>query len=274
MWSRSFFADNFSPAAIGMVHLQPLPGAPGWSGDLARVKEAALLDAERLVTAGLNALMIENYQDIPFYPGSVPPETVAAMTVLASALRDVHPQVKLGVNVLRNDVESALAVALATGAHFVRVNVHVGAAVTDQGSIEGRAWHTLRRRRELGCEQIGILADVRVKHARPLVERSLVEEAQDLRLRGLADAVIVTGAATGSGADAAELASLRAGLPNCPLLVGSGMTAANVGDFFPLADGCIIGSSLKAAGADGVPVVSVDKATDFLRALAAVNQKG
>jgi len=272
MWSRSSFAETFAPGAIGMVHLQPLPGSPGWRGDLDRVRAAALADAAALAEAGFTALMVENYQDIPFYPGRVPAETVAAMTRIIGAVRDAHPGRALGVNVLRNDVESALAVALATGADCVRVNVHTGAAATDQGPITGQAWHTLRRRRDLGCEHIGLLADVRVKHARSLVERPLEEEAQDLRLRGLADGVILTGAATGSGAEAAELVRLRRALPDCPLLVGSGLTAATVGDFFPLADGCIIGSSLKTRGPDGAPVVDVAKARDFLQALTAVTK--
>ncbi len=140
-----------------------------------------------------------------------------------------------------------LAVAVATGAHFVRCNVHVGAAVTDQGPLTGEAWRTLRRRRELGAD-VGILADVRVKHARPLVERPLVEEAADLRLRGLADAIIVTGPATGAAADPDDLAALRAALPDCPLLVGSGVTADTVASFVPAADGVIIGSSLQSGG--------------------------
>jgi hypothetical protein len=176
--------------------------------------------------------------------------------------------------VLRNDVDSALGIAAATGAHFVRVNVHTGAAVTDQGTLEGRAFATLRRRRELGAN-VGILADVRVKHARPLVERPLAEEARDLRLRGLADAVIITGAATGAGAAPADLAVVREALPDCPLLIGSGVTAATVGQFLPQADGVIIGSSLKDQGApDGRLVVSVTRTREFVQALAQATAKG
>jgi len=252
-----------------------LPGSPGWQGDLSEVTAAALADASALSEAGVRAVMVENYNDIPFYPGRVPAETVAAMTAVISTLGNEFPDLVFGVNVLRNDAASALGVAVATGARFIRVNVHVGAMVTDQGSIEGQAWHTLRLRRQLEAPEIGILADVRVKHARPLAERPLAEEAQDLRLRGQADAVIVTGAATGSGANADDVLLVREALPQCPVLVGSGLTASSAKDFFPAADGCIIGSSLKTTDPDtGLPVVSVSKTISFLEAMSAAQSKG
>lgn len=272
MWSREQFCEEIAPAAVGMIHLPALPGSPGWGGDLLAVQRFALQDAEALVAGGLNALMIENYHDIPFHPECVPAETVAAMTQVVGEVRRAFPALKVGVNVLRNDVASALAIAVATGSHFVRVNVHVGAAVTDQGPIVGQAWHTLRKRRELGADRgpsyVAILADLRVKHARPMVERPLAEEAQDLRLRGLADGVIITGVATGAGADPGEVKAVREALPDCPLIVGSGMDAATVASFMPAADGCIIGTSLKEADPAGGPArVSAARAKDFVKAM-------
>ena len=275
MWNQEYFRELINPGAIGMVHLQALPGSPGWQGDLAAVTTGALTDASALSEAGIKAVMVENYHDVPFYPGRVPAETVAAMTAVISNLANEFPDLVFGVNVLRNDAASALAVAVATGARFIRVNVHVGAMVTDQGSIEGQAWHTLRLRRQLEAPEVGILADVRVKHARPLAERPLGEEAQDLRLRGKADAVIVTGVATGSGADAKDVLTVRQALPDCPILVGSGMTAHTAKDFFPAADGCIIGSSLKVTDPDtGLPIVSVNETINFLEAMCKAQSKG
>jgi membrane complex biogenesis BtpA family protein len=252
-WTRASFAELCRPGLIGMLHLAPLPGSPRWGGELAAVTAAALRDGRALREGGVRALMLENFQDAPFYPDSVPPVTVAALTAVALAVRRELPECVLGINVLRNDAESALAIAVAVGAAFIRVNVHTGAAVTDQGLLEGRAWRTLRQRREFGVA-IGILADVRVKHAAPLAERSLVDEARDLRLRGLADALIVTGRATGAGADPAELAGLREGLPDCPLLVGSGVTLDNLDRFLPAADGFIVGTALKKNGDVAGPV--------------------
>jgi len=235
---------------IGMVHLRPLPGSPDWDGDLRAVEEAALNDAEALGIGGVGALMVENYGDVPFFKDDVPPETVAAMTRIGAAIRSSWPDLPLGVNVLRNDALSALAVAAALEASFVRINVLTGAMATDQGVIEGRAAEVLRRRRALGAE-IGLLADLRVKHAASLAPRPLVEEAEDLRLRAKADALILSGAATGAVTDPAPMAELRKHMPDCPLLVGSGMTNDNLADYDGLADAYIVGSSLKRVGIDG-----------------------
>ncbi|MFT5232103.1 MAG: membrane complex biogenesis BtpA family protein [Candidatus Krumholzibacteriia bacterium] len=278
MWSREQFSHVITPGVVGMIHLPALPGSPAWAGSIEAVEEFALVDAHTLVGSGMNALMIENYHDVPFHPTSVPAETIAAMSRLIMSIRHAFPEVKIGVNVLRNDVAAALAIAVATRAHFVRVNVHVGATVTDQGPIIGEAWQTLRKRKELGADHgkdyIGIMADVRVKHARPMVERPLGEEAQDLRLRGLADAIIVTGTATGSGADPGDIALVREALPDCPLLVGSGVTEATVADFLPAADGCIIGSSLKEEKTGNAQApVSPDRCQKFMRAFAAINNR-
>ena len=273
MWTRKTFQEFCRPAAIGMIHLQPLPGSPRWQGSLQAVLDAALADARTLSEAGFTALMVENYHDIPFHPENVPPETVAALTRCVGELHGQFPALRMGVNVLRNDAASALGIAAATGADFIRVNVHTGAAATDQGPLTGRAWETLRKRRELGID-VGILADARVKHARPLVERPLAEEAQDLRLRGLADAVIVTGVATGAAADPEVLREVRQALPDCPLLVGSGADAGTVGSLLEHADGCIVGSSLQRPDNSGRKAVAADLAASFIQAFNDVTPEG
>lgn len=251
-WTRADFHARFRPPAIGMIHLPPLPGSPRWDADagMDAVWEKARADAAALREGGFRIAMVENFGDIPFHGERVPPVTVAAMTRILGRLRLEFPELALGVNVLRNDARAALGIAAAVGAACIRVNVHVGAAVTDQGTLQGRAAETLRLRRELGCEQVGILADLRVKHARALAERPLADEAKDLRLRGLADAVIVSGAATGSGADPEQLRRVREALPDCPLLVGSGMTEQNLPEFAPDADGFIVGTSLQRRCSD------------------------
>jgi len=213
--------------------------------------------------------MVENYHDVPFYPDSVPPLTIAAMTLLVVEIRRCHPRLPIGVNVLRNDATAALAIASVTGAGFVRVNVHVGAAVTDQGLVMGQAHQTLRLRHDLGAE-IAILADVRVKHARPLAERPLTEEAQDLRRRGLADAVILTGPVTGAVADPGELARLREALPDCPILIGSGLSTDNLAAYGEQADGFIVGTSFKQ-GDPPAGGVSAERVAQFVAALRLVS---
>lgn len=241
MLTRTAFASRFSARAVfGMIHLDPLPGAPLFT-TLEAVLDAALRDARAIRDGGCDGFVIENFGDKPFTRGRVEAETVAAMTrVIAEVVREV--KIPFGVNVLRNDPLSALAVAAATGAAFIRVNVHTGAAVTDQGIIEGDAYATLRKRAALAPDVL-VFADYLVKHATPMGEVS----AKDLRLRGLADALIVTGAATGAAADPGRLRSLRAELEDAPLLLGSGLTADNARAFAD-ADGAIVGTSLQVDG--------------------------
>ncbi|MDO9694812.1 MAG: BtpA/SgcQ family protein [Candidatus Latescibacteria bacterium] len=268
MWNRATFRRLLPVPVIGMVHCRALPGAPGWEGDMAAVVAAALADARALADGGVGALMLENYHDIPFFPREVPAETTAALTRVAVTLRDACPDLPLGINVLRNDAHAALAVAAAVGAAFVRVNVLVGAAVTDQGLIEGRAAEVLRLRRQL-APGVGILADVRVKHAAPLAPRPLDDEVADLRRRGGADALIVSGSATGAAADPEELHAVRLAEPDAPLLVGSGLTARNAALYAPHCDGCIVGTSLQVAGTDGRRRIDAGRAAAFTSAFTA-----
>jgi membrane complex biogenesis BtpA family protein len=230
-----------------MVHLRPLPGSPS-GGSLDEVLATALADAHALMDAGFDGLVIENFGDTPFAKDRVPPATVAAMSVVARELRRQH-NVPLGVNVLRNDALAAMSIASVCGCDFIRVNVHVGAVVADQGVIEGRARQTLLLRRELASPVL-LFADVRVKHARPLGEgdepaQDLVMEAKDAFERGHADALILSGPATGVPAESAGLRVLKERLPRAPVLVGSGMSAENLGEFWNVCDGMIVGTSVK-----------------------------
>jgi uncharacterized protein len=242
------------PALIGVIHLRPLPASPRYAGDLAAVVAAAAEDARRLERAGFDGVVVENFGDAPFVPGRVSPVTIAAMTAAAIAIRAAAPGLALGINVLRNDAEAALAVAVVAGAAFIRVNVHTGARVTDQGLIEGRAHETLRLRRALGAEGVRIFADVDVKHSAPLAARPLGEEAHDLTERGLADGVIVTGSGTGRGVAPADLDAVSDALgPEAKIFIGSGATVASLPSL-RRAYGVIVGSCLRASGRAGDPI--------------------
>ncbi len=238
---------------VGMVHLLPLPGSPRWGGDLEAVLRRALDDAVALAEEGADGVLVENYGDLPFGKGPVGPETVAAMAIVVRAVAQAVP-VPVGVNVLRNDPRAALAIASAAGARFVRVNVHSGVVVTDQGIVEGRAAETLRYRRWLGAESVRLLADVAVKHAAVLGDRPLEELARETAYRGLADALVATGAATGSPPRADDLRRLRAAVPDRPLFIGSGLDPDNAPSLLPLADGAIVGTCLKEGGETAAPV--------------------
>ena len=240
-------------AVIGMVHLEALPGSPRWAGSMEDVSRAALADARALADGGADALLVENFGDVPFSPGRVDAACVAAMAAAATEIRRVV-SLPLGINALRSDALSALAVAIAVGARFIRVNVHTGAVVTDQGILTSSAHDTLRYRRLLGA-QIALLADVQTKHAAPLASVPIEHEARDCVDRGLADGLIVSGEATGLPPKTSDLERVRLAVPEAPLLVGSGASPENAADLLSRADGLIVGTSVKR---DGVVTNRVD----------------
>jgi len=237
---------------IGVVHLLPLPGSPGYGGSMARILDRAVRDARAYARGGADALVVENYGDAPFFKEALPPETVAALACSAAAVRDAA-DLPLGVNALRNDARASLGVAAAVGAAFVRVNVHAGVWATDQGLIEGRAAETLRLRRLLGAE-VAIAADVHVKHGAALFAAGIGEAARDLKERAGADAIIVSGAATGAATGLADLRAVRAALPRAYLLAGSGVRADTVAEILAIADAVIVGTALKRGGRTTAPV--------------------
>jgi len=238
---------------IGMVHLPALPGAPGYDGDREAIRERARQDATRLAKGGVDGVLVENFGDAPFYPDEVPPHVVAEMTAVVRAVVEVV-DVPVGVNVLRNDGTAALSVAAAAGADFLRVNVLTGAAATDQGVVEGRA-HSLLRQRDRIDASVAVCADVNVKHATPLDDRDVGAAAADAVERGLADAVIVSGSATGVPTDPVDLRTVRDAVGrSVPILVGSGATAETLAELLSTADGAIVGTALKEDGKTTAPV--------------------
>ncbi|HEX8912353.1 MAG TPA: BtpA/SgcQ family protein [Humisphaera sp.] len=238
---------------IGMLHLRPLPGSPRFDGNVAAVRDALLRDAEALAAGGVHGLMVENFGDVPFFPRRVPAYVVAHMTALAAEVRRAVPHLPLGVNVLRNDGLSALAVAHAAGAQYVRVNVLCGARVADQGVLQGIAHDLLRERAVLGAG-VRVLADVDVKHSAPLAARPVADEVDDTLHRGLADGLVVSGAGTGKSTDPAKVSDVKQAAGDAPVFVGSGVTAATVAHHLPLADGLIVGTALKRNGDPAEPV--------------------
>ena len=248
---KTLFAGHHK-ILIGVVHLQPLPGSPRWRGDVESLIEFAANDARAYERGGAHAVFIENFGDVPFTKGTVAPETIAAMAAAGRAVRQAV-NLPIGFNVLRNDARAALALCAVCGGAFIRVNVHTGAMLTDQGLIEGNAYETLRYRQRF-CPRTQILADVHVKHAVPLGNWTLEGAARDTVERGLADALIVSGVGTGLEADLADVERVRRTAPTAKVLLGSGVTLANVHGFLPVADGFIVGSSLKLAGKLSNPV--------------------
>lgn len=232
------------------------------------IVELTRKDALALARAKFDAIVVENFGDAPFFADRVPPITVSAMSLCVQAARDVAKDVPIGVNVLRNDAESALSIAAVTDASFIRVNIHSGARVTDQGTIQSRAAETLRLRRALGVANIAVWADVDVKHSVPLGARAdTLQETHDVVERGLATAVLVTGDGTGLAPDASALGGIKAAAGKAKVLIASGATLKNMDAFAAQVDGIVVGSALRRNGKAGGPI-DTDRARAFAVAYA------
>ncbi len=231
---------------IGVVHLLPLPTSPRWGGSLKAVIDRAEREAAALASGGVDGIIVENFFDAPFTKNQVDPAVVSAITVVVQRIQNLVTQ-PIGLNVLRNDAKSAMAIATCVHAQFIRVNVLTGVMATDQGLIEGEAHQLLRYRRELGSD-VKILADVLVKHARPLSSPNLTVAVKDTIERGLADAVILSGWATGSPPSLEDLELASAAADGTPVFIGSGASVDNIATLMQAADGVIVSSSLKRQG--------------------------
>lgn len=237
---------------IGVVHLLPLPSSARWGGSLQAVVDRAEQEATALAAGGVDGIIIENFFDAPFVKDHVDGAVISAMTLIMQRLKTIIT-LPMGVNVLRNDALSGMAIAACTQAQFIRVNVLTGVMATDQGFIEGKAHELLRYRRELGCD-VKIFADVLVKHARPLSNTNLTIAVQEAIERGLADGVILSGWVTGDPPNLADLELAAAAAKGTPVFIGSGATWENIGTLMKAADGVIVSSSLKRQGKIEQPI--------------------
>lgn len=241
---NTLFENKLS--VIGVIHLPALPGAPGYDGDMSRIYDQAIEEADILTQNDVDGLIVENFNDVPFYPGRVPVETVAAMSCIVREVAE-DTSVPVGVNVLRNDGLAAMAIAASSLANFVRVNVHMGAVVSEQGIMQGCSQDVMRLREHLKAQNVLVLTDAAVKHAAPLAGRGLAEEVKDLDKRGLADGIIISGIRTGEATRPEDLQAAREATGK-PLIVGSGATAGNLATLAPHADALIVGSTFKKDG--------------------------
>ena len=241
------------PAVIGMIHLQALPGTPRYQGSVAQVREQALAEAAVYARAGVDGIMLENMHDLPYLKRQVGPEVTAVMATVAQAVK-AATGLPCGVQVLAGANEAALAVALAAGLDFVRVEGFVFGHVADEGWIDADAGSLLRYRRQIGAEGIAIWADIKKKHSAhaATADVDLAETARAAAFCG-AEGLIVTGSATGMSTSLPDLQAVRPAT-DLPLLVGSGITAENAAAYTTWADGFIVGSYVKQQGRWDQPV--------------------
>jgi len=225
---------------FGMIHMPALPTAPKNALSVDRLIDFALAEAQKLERAGLDAAIVENVGDAPFFRDAVPPATVAAMAVIVREVKRATTM-KVGVNMLRNAWEAALSVAYVAGADFIRCNVVIGAYVTDQGIIQGAAAELARLRASLD-RRVLVFGDVHVKHAHPLYDVPIEDAAKDLAERGGVDAVIVSGRRS-PDPPTFDTVRLVAGSVKLPVLIGSGVGLDNVVDFYRLSGGVLLGEA-------------------------------
>ncbi|MCK5588314.1 MAG: BtpA/SgcQ family protein [Candidatus Lokiarchaeota archaeon] len=227
---------------IGVVHLPALPGSPHHSKNLDEISKFAITDARSLEEGGCDGIIIENYFDQPFLE-KMAVETVASMTKIACEIKQ-NVSLPLGINALRNDPFAGLAISQAIGGKFIRVNVFVGAAVVGPGIVHGCAAELLRYRSKLDCD-VKIFADIDVKHATPLVKVPIEREAREAAYRGKADGLIVTSHETGSPPQLETVQRVKNAVSDVPIIIGSGISSKTVEELLEVADGAIVGSSLK-----------------------------
>lgn len=232
---------------IGMIHVAALPGTPAGALSMREIVALAVAEARLYRQGGVDGIAIENMHDLPYLRGRVGPEIVAGMTLVGQAVREASG-LPVGVQVLAGANLEAMAVAHAAGLAFIRAEGFVFAHVADEGLIQSSAAELLRYRKQIGAEDVQVWTDIKKKHSAHAITADIslgatAETAEFMR----ADAVIVTGNVTG---DPPKVADAREAKGHCrlPVVLGSGVDVHNIGEFYPEADGFIIGSHFKVDG--------------------------
>jgi len=256
---KRIFGDQ--TPVIAMVHLLALPGTPLYDekAGVEQIVEAAKKDLEALIAAGVDAIMFGNENDRP-YELNVDMASTATMAYVIGQMRPLIT-VPFGVNVLW-DPMSSIALAAATGASFIR-EIFTGYYASDMGPWGGRSAEPMRCRDRLGRKDIAMLYNLSAEFAYSLDQRSLPDRARSAVFSSMPDAVLVSGAITGEAPPLAQLEAVKRVLPSTPVLANTGVRHETVADVFRVADGCIVGSSLKV---DGYTWNSVDpeRAKEFM----------
>lgn len=230
---------------IGAVHFPPLLGYQKFPG-FKIAYDNALKDIKAFEKGGADAIILENNYDIP-HKVKVDPEIIASMTYLISMLK-TQTKLPLGISVLWNDYQTALAIAKILDLKFIRVPVFVDKVKTSIGIIQGNAKDVVAYRKKINAENIQIFADIQVKHCTLLNKRPLSSAAREA-ISKKADALIVTGSWTGDAPDEKMVRELRNKIKNFPILIGSGTDHKNISGLFQYANGTIVSTSLKSGSA-------------------------
>lgn len=258
---------------VGMVHLPPMPGSPGYDGrGMEPILEWALRDVETYQRSGIDGLIVENMWDHPYFVGdAVPAEAVASQAVAAREVVKAA-RVPVGINVIHNGGTVTLSIAVGAGATFVRICILTGARLWDTGELDhGCAARLLRHRKNLQAEHVKIFADVDKKHSVPFPGLDLKTHIEWTDYY-LADALIVSGRMTGDAPAVDKVRRAKESSRRRPILMGSGTAVDNVAEFLRYADGAIVGTSLKVDGQAENPVDS-DRVLRFMEVVEKVRSK-
>lgn len=247
----ALFYGMKKPFVIGMVHCLPLPGTAGFKNDIDTLINQAVQDAKTLEKAGVDALIIENMGDTPFAATLEPAQVSALSAITAYISKEV--KIPFGIDAAFNDYQAALSIAKITGARFVRIPVFVDTVVYSGGIITPCAREAAIYRRTIHAEHIGIFADIQVKHTHMLVPSISIQESAKTAVSCGADGIIVTGAAIGTATPLEAIKQVKQ-IVNVPVMAGSGVQADNIVEQLQVADGAIIGSSLKEGGRIDQPI--------------------
>jgi uncharacterized protein len=236
---------------IGMVHLLPLPGSPGYQGDMEQVIHRAKADADALVEADYDGLIVENFSDLPYLTGSGPLERTVAFTIVLREIRNMVSK-PLGVNIQFNDYEAEILTAGLCKANFVRIEAYVDSLTTVGGITPACSARAHRLKSQYGFKDLAFFVDVHVKEASLIGSSTFAESIRNAEHAG-ADAIIVTGTATGQATPVNLVQEARKNT-KLDLLIGSGFNKEYGKELLIIADGAIVGSSIKIGGKASNPI--------------------
>ena len=236
---------------IAMLHLGALPGRPKHdrAAGLVAIVDSVRRDLGILQDAGVDGVMFCNEADLP-YQLQVGPEITAALSSVVGQLRP-EISVPFGVNLLWDPIAS-LAVARATGARFVR-EVMTGVYESDLGMIEPRIGEIAGYRSAIGAEDVLLFDNIQPEFASAVGNRTVADRARGAAFMGV-DAILISGRAAGMPFEMSDLRAAKEAVPETPVLANTGVRAEQISEIFRVADGAIVGTSLKVDGVTWNPV--------------------
>jgi membrane complex biogenesis BtpA family protein len=236
-----------SKYVIGMIHVDALPGTPKYNGNISAIIQHAITEAELYKSAGIQGIMIENMHDIPYLNNSAGPEIISIMAIIAYEIKR-RTNLFAGIQILASANKEAIAVANSANLDFIRAEGFVFSHIADEGFTDANAGEILRFRKQIGAENVMVFTDIKKKHSSHSITADIsISEAAKAAEFFLSDGIIITGSATGKEANMEEIIAVK-NSTSLPVIIGSGITAENVCDYYNIADAFIVGSYFKQDG--------------------------